>query len=147
MYAIGYNEGMRTGKGQTGRQAGWQGHHWMRPSTRLAIYLRDGLACAWCGAAVEDGALLTLDHCLPVNGNGQDNRPSNLVTACKRCNSTRQDRPMAEFAHAVAGYLDGDATPESVLRHLRNIRKRRLPREEARRMLALRGTVARVIKA
>ena len=31
------------------------GSKWIRPDKRLAIYLRDGLACAWCGHALEDG--------------------------------------------------------------------------------------------
>ena len=75
----------------------WNGMNWCRPSTRLAIYLRDGLACAWCGFALEDGAQLSLDHCKP-HSKGGDNDPANLVTACKKCNSSRQDRPMKQFA-------------------------------------------------
>src|SRR5438128_11454104 len=33
-----------------------QGMNWIRPEKRLALYLRDGLACCYCGEAVEDGA-------------------------------------------------------------------------------------------
>ncbi|KKK72946.1 hypothetical protein LCGC14_2898780, partial [marine sediment metagenome] len=35
-----------------------QGMNWIRPEKRLAIYLRDGLACCYCGATVEDGTKL-----------------------------------------------------------------------------------------
>lgn len=31
------------------RKADWQGMNWIRQDKRLAIYLRDGLACVWCG--------------------------------------------------------------------------------------------------
>ena len=30
------------------------GMNWLPKARRLAIYLRDGLACAYCGASVED---------------------------------------------------------------------------------------------
>ena len=45
----------------------------------MAIYMRDGLACAYCGAAVEDGAQLSLDHITP-DSLGGDNQADNLVT-------------------------------------------------------------------
>jgi len=38
-----------------------QGMNWIRKEKRLAIYLRDGLACGYCGQSIEDGAKLTLD--------------------------------------------------------------------------------------
>lgn len=41
----------------------WHGGKWIRVERRLGIYLRDGLACVWCGASVEqDGVQLSLDH-------------------------------------------------------------------------------------
>ena len=66
-----------------------QGSKWIRPSTRLAIYIRDGLACAYCGSTVEDAATLTLDHVCPCELGG-NNDPANLVTACLSCNSTKR---------------------------------------------------------
>ena len=122
----------------------WNGSKWCRPSTRLAIYLRDGLACAYCGATVEDGAQLTLDHVRP-HSKGGDNSPHNLVTCCKRCNSARGNRPLRTFARAVADYLDHGVQADEIVRHIENCRRRALPRGEAREMLRRRGTVARVL--
>jgi hypothetical protein len=118
-----------------------QGMNWCRPSTRLAIYLRDGLACAYCGATVEDGAKLTLDH-LVAYSNGGSNAPSNLVTSCARCNSSRGNRPVGAFSRAVAAYLNHGADPRAILAHVRACARRTLPRAEALAMLARRGTVA-----
>lgn len=56
-----------------------QGMNWIRPTTRLAIYLRDGLACVYCGQALEDGVQLTLDHIKPWCRGGRHS-PGNLVT-------------------------------------------------------------------
>jgi 5-methylcytosine-specific restriction endonuclease McrA len=61
------------------------------------VYLRDGLACSWCGWSLDEGAPLTLDHLTP-RADGGTNATTNLVTACRRCNSTRQDTPAAGFA-------------------------------------------------
>jgi 5-methylcytosine-specific restriction endonuclease McrA len=116
------------------RKAG-SGGHWVRDTTRLAIYHRDGLACVYCGATVEDGARLSLDHLTPASRGGQ-NRPENLVTCCLRCNSSRGNRSVASFVRAVAEYLGEDAA--SILRHVRACARRRLPRELARQTLAAR---------
>ena len=118
-----------------------QGMNWCRPSTRLAIYLRDGLACVYCGATVEDGVKLTLDH-LQAYSNGGSNLASNLVTACGRCNSSRGNRPVASFCRAVAAYLNHGADPRVILAHVRSCARRTLPRDEARTLLSRRGTVA-----
>jgi 5-methylcytosine-specific restriction endonuclease McrA len=67
-----------------------QGSKWIRRSTRLAIYHRDGWCCAYCGAPAEDGAVLTLDHVLACELGGS-NESSNLVTACLSCNSAKRD--------------------------------------------------------
>jgi hypothetical protein len=121
-----------------------QGMNWVRPSTRLAIYLRDGLACVWCGATVEDGTRLTLDHLRPYAAGGS-NDPGNLVTCCHRCNSSRGSRPVSAFARAVASYLNHGVEAAEIVRHVRTTVRRVLPREEARVLLARRGTVARAI--
>ena len=67
-----------------------QGSKWIRPTKRLAIYLRDGMACAYCGSAQEDGAALSLDHIVAVELGGS-NEAENLVTCCIPCNSSKQD--------------------------------------------------------
>ena len=128
-----------------GKQNGsYQGMNWIRPATRLAIYLRDGLACAYCGEGVEDGAKMTLDHLKPYSEK-PDHSPHNLVTCCLRCNSSRGDRPVATFAHAVAEYLNRGIRADDIIKHVRNCARRKLPREEARKLLRRRGTVAQAL--
>jgi len=126
----------------TARQAAWNGGGWITPVRRLSIYLRDGLACVWCGDAVEDGAQLSLDH-LRCHINGGGNESTNLVTACKRCNSSRGKRSVAAFARAVAAYLDHGVTAEEIVRRVRAAARRRVPTEEGRALLARRGTLTR----
>ena len=119
------------------------GGKWIRREKRLAIYLRDGLACCYCGATLEDGAELSLDHIRPYSHHGT-NEASNLVTCCKRCNSARGNRPLATFARAVAEYLEADA--EDIVKHINNCRRRALNMDEAKAIMARRGTVSAVAK-
>jgi 5-methylcytosine-specific restriction endonuclease McrA len=82
----------RNGKHQASGQ-------WIRTDKRLAIYLRDRFTCIYCLADLHsaDPADITLDHvrCQSAGGgNGSDN----LVTACRSCNCSRQDKPLARFA-------------------------------------------------
>ena len=128
------------------RSETWAGMNWCRQSTRLALYLRDGFACVYCGHAVEDGATLSLDHVRPVSKGGT-NRPTNLVTCCSRCNSSRGNRSVQEFAAATAGYLNHGATAEEIVNHVRRTVRRVLPRREARKLIERRGSVARVLAA
>jgi len=117
---------------------------WCRPLKRLSVYCRDGFACVWCGASVEDGAQLSLDHLKPKSAAGT-NDARNLVTACKRCNDSRGNRSLASFAIAVAGYLNHGATPAAILAHVKACARRPLPTAEARTLLARRGSVLAVI--
>ncbi len=108
----------------------------IRSDKRLAIYLRDGLACVWCDADLEnDHTELTLDHLQP-HSRGGSNHESNLITVCRRCSRNRQDRSMRKFAEAVAGYLQGDA--DAILRRVRRHAGRKLTeyRQQARQVLA-----------
>ena len=126
----------------TARQKSWSGMNWIRQEKRLAIYLRDGLACVYCGAALETGAQFSLDHLTP-HSQGGNNQPTNLVTCCSRCNSSRRNRPIAEFAQATAGYLNHGITAEEIISHITNTRQRKLPKAEAKELIARRA-VARV---
>ena len=88
----------------TKKQSSRQGKHqaagcWIRAEKRLAIYLRDSFRCVYCcrdlhGAAPSD---ITLDH-IRCQSDGGSNDASNLVTACRSCNCSRQDKPLAKFA-------------------------------------------------
>ena len=128
----------------TQRKSKWAGMNWVRQEKRLAIYLRDGLACAYCGAGVEDGAILSLDHLRP-DSQGGGNHESNLVTCCSRCNSARGNRSVEAFCRSVADYLDHGITAEEIERHVRACVRRTLPKEEAKGLIARRGSAARAL--
>lgn len=132
---------------QTARTAGkCQGMNWIRQDARLAIYLRDGLACSYCGHSVEDGASLSLDHLQPASKGGS-NKPSNLVTACERCNKSRGSRSVRGFCRAVAEYLDHGIEASAIENHVRACSRRSLAayRAEAKELIARRGSAAKVL--
>lgn len=58
---------------------------------RFEILRRDNHACRYCGATAPDAAL-TVDHVRPVTLGGTDD-PSNLVAACRECNSGKSSVP------------------------------------------------------
>jgi HNH endonuclease len=114
------------------------GSKWIRPTKRLAIYLRDGLACVWCGAGAEDEAPLSLDHLVPWIASGS-NEATNLVTACRHCNSSRGDRSVEDFAAAVAAYVDHGVTADSIVERIEALRVRPLDITEAKAIMARRA--------
>jgi len=115
-----------------------QGMNWIRREKRLAIYIRDGLACCYCGEGVEDGAKLTLDHLTP-HSHGGSNRQTNLVTCCHRCNSSRGNRDYREFADAVAAYLNHGVKAEDIISHIEETSQRQLDVAGAKEIIARRG--------
>ena len=72
---------------------------WIRAEKRLAIYLRDRMTCVYCLQDLHDADPrdITLDH-LTAKSDGGSNDAANLVTACRACNCSRQDKPLAVFA-------------------------------------------------
>jgi 5-methylcytosine-specific restriction endonuclease McrA len=110
-----------------------QGMNWIRPEKRLAIYLRDGLACVYCEATTENDRL-TLDHLVPYCKSGS-NDSLNLVTCCLSCNSGRGAKPWKRFA-----------SPASAAFILRTIR-RRLDVDGARKLIAARGGFSQSLRA
>jgi len=118
--------------------------NWIRQERRLAIYLRDGMACAWCGDSVENGAILTLDHLVP-HSKGGSNDSANLVCSCKRCNSSRGNRSLKVFAEVIAAYLNHGTTGTEILAHVRRTSKRVVKLAAAKDLIAQRGSVARVL--
>jgi hypothetical protein len=97
-----------------------QGMNWIRKNKRLALYLRDGMACAYCGATMEGGAQLSLDHVDP-RANGGKNHCANLITACMTCNRFKGDRELAEFCDSIGAYMD--VPGEAVLAHVQALLK------------------------
>lgn len=75
------------------------GSKWIRPEKRLAIYIRDSFHCAYCGQDLRHAAPaeVTLDHLLPRVAGGS-NEATNLITACRPCNSSRQALPWVDYA-------------------------------------------------
>ncbi len=54
--------------------------------TRYNLFKRDGYLCQYCGTGKD----LTLDHVVPKSKGGPSSW-TNLVTACKHCNSRKGD--------------------------------------------------------
>lgn len=118
------------------------GGGWINKGKRLAIYLRDGLACVYCGAGVEDGTKLTLDHLRPFSSAGTAN-PTNLVTCCVKCNCSRGKRSWKAFATSVAAYLNHGVTANALINQIDHCRSRKLDTRTAREILKRRGTILR----
>ena len=123
---------------RTSRKIKNQGMNWIRQTKRLAIYLRDGMACAYCAATIEDGAKLTLDHLTPYSDGGS-NSASNLVTCCHKCNSSRGNRDWREFAGVTASYVNHGVTAESIINFVTLTVTRDLPMAEAIELIARRA--------
>jgi 5-methylcytosine-specific restriction endonuclease McrA len=119
--------------------------NWIRPVKRLAIYLRDGLACCYCGDGVEEGAVLTLDHVTP-HSKGGTNHEANLITACRRCNSSRGNRTVASFVKSVAIYLDHGMKATEIAKHIACTRKRALDIAAAKILMDRRGGFTAALK-
>ena len=79
---------------------------WLPADTRLAIYVRDGFACVYCGAAFEDGTRLAIDHVLPRDLGGPD-VPANLVTCCFECNGDKRNMTLATYLRHLNDYGRG----------------------------------------
>ena len=84
---------------------------WITKVRREAIYGRDGFTCCYCGMDVSNVPARErgMDHLedLVVGGGhvGGNHTSTNLVTACRSCNSGRGARSYTEFAAGFAGAL------------------------------------------
>lgn len=58
---------------------------------RFEILSRDNYTCQYCGANVQDGAKLELDHKIPYSAGGKDSY-ENLITSCKNCNLGKSNK-------------------------------------------------------
>lgn len=52
---------------------------------RYEVFSRDGFRCQACGRGAKDGAKLAVDHVVPVDWGGTNDK-SNLITLCVECN-------------------------------------------------------------
>lgn len=64
------------------------------PLTRENVFIRDNYECVYCGSG--DKRTLTLDHVIPQSKGGKDSW-TNLVTACKKCNSEKDSLTIEEW--------------------------------------------------
>jgi hypothetical protein len=55
------------------------------PQLRFRVLQRDGFRCQYCGRSARDGAILHLDHVVPVAAGGPTSE-GNLITSCETCN-------------------------------------------------------------
>ena len=102
------------------------GMNWIRQEKRLAIYLRDGLHCAYCSKTIEgDNITLTLDHLIPRDVGGSNDQ-SNLITACHGCNAKRGDKDLTTFV------FEACEQPETVLVWIEQQRLKPLDIQEAK---------------
>jgi 5-methylcytosine-specific restriction endonuclease McrA len=54
--------------------------------TRRAVFARDGWVCQYCGSTAEN-----VDHVIPKSRGGEHSW-ENVVAACRRCNSKKENR-------------------------------------------------------
>ncbi len=112
-----------------------QGMNWIRLSTRLAIYSRDGFVCAYCGAEGESlGQGLTLDHVLACELGGS-NEANNLITACLSCNSAKQAKTTRQWFQTLR---DRGIKTGKIAERIRRQTRRKLDRKEGLRLAQLR---------
>jgi 5-methylcytosine-specific restriction endonuclease McrA len=63
--------------------------------TRRAIFARDGHRCQYCGAQAEN-----IDHIIPRSRGGAHSW-ENVVAACRRCNTKKEDRLPEEVGYTL----------------------------------------------
>lgn len=63
----------------------------MSESLRYDIMKRDNFKCQICGASSKEGAVLHVDHIIPVSKGGKT-EPDNLQTLCSRCNIGKSNK-------------------------------------------------------
>ncbi len=60
-------------------------------SMRYDVMKRDGFRCVLCGMSRKDGAILHVDHIIPVSKGGKTEM-KNLRTLCERCNLGKSNK-------------------------------------------------------
>jgi len=71
-------------------------HRSHSPLTRRAVFARDGWICQYCGAPAEN-----LDHVVPRSRGGAHSW-DNVVAACRRCNSRKENRLIEDVGLRLA---------------------------------------------
>lgn len=78
------------------------GSKWLRNVTRYALYARDGFRCVYCNVDLSNVAndARTIDHITPRDFGG-NNDVTNLVTSCRRCNDTKRNMTLQQWAKRI----------------------------------------------
>ena len=69
------------------------------PLTNRELFLRDAHLCMYCGGHFKE-SYLTRDHVIPMSRGGKD-RWSNVVTACRSCNTHKGNKIPEEAKMAL----------------------------------------------
>lgn len=121
-----------------------QGQNWITPARRLAIYIRDNYACCYCGLGIEEpGLVLTLEHIVPYSKGGALVDPTNLVTACRSCNSARGNQAFTRFVRGYAAKWGREVN--RILSYVRRHRVMPLDTRTSNALIRARGTCRRVL--
>lgn len=72
----------------------------MNYDIRYNVLKRDNFTCQKCGATVQDGVKLEVDHIIPVSKGGKTNM-SNLQTLCNRCNKGKSNKTEDDFKNNI----------------------------------------------
>lgn len=115
--------------------------NWISIANRLAIYDRDKnkitgkLHCFYCQQIVKIGfgqgdLIATLDHITPYSEKEKSsNEPTNLITSCMLCNSTRKNMPIEQWlklwkiSPLTLELRLNTAVNSTLLKSLRNLKK------------------------
>ena len=89
-------------------------------ANRRVVFVRDGFRCQYCGTQVGLGTG-TRDHVVPRCRGGADTL-SNVVTACRDCNSRKADRTPDEAGMVLRSQPRGLTEDEKVQCLLRTVR-------------------------
>lgn len=80
------------------------------PSVRIAVLLKHGFRCVYCGATRED-TKIEVDHVIPVCKGGT-NDEGNLVAACRECNAGKSGKLLLDILDSDIGvYVNPKGRP------------------------------------
>ena len=79
--------------------------HYRVAVNRRTVFARDGSRCQYCGSAAEN-----LDHVIP-RSKGGPHTWENVVAACRRCNTRKEDRLPHEAGMVLRSTPGGPAPP------------------------------------
>lgn len=73
-------------------------------NTRMAVWLKSGGRCAYCGCEIPFRARWHVEHVIPKSRNGE-NSLSNYEVSCVNCNSKKSDLTPEEFKQYISDQI------------------------------------------